>query len=72
MHNPGVDTVRHAVSLPLLVARCYGACARVTPHVLRLLITPKVLSSERARAELGFAPRYPGIRTGLEATLHGL
>ena len=64
--------VRRAVSLPLLLARCYAACTAITPHVLRLLTTPKVLSSARARRELGFAPRYPGIRTGLEAALRGL
>jgi len=64
--------VRSAVSLPVLVARCYAACAGITPHVLRLLTTPKVLSSEHARGELGFAPHYPGIRTGLEEALRGV
>jgi len=65
---------RRAVYLPLPVARCYAACAslvdgNITPHVLRLLTTPKVLSSERARAELGFVPRYHSIHVGLKEAL---
>jgi nucleoside-diphosphate-sugar epimerase len=69
--------VRRAVYLPLSVARCYAACASwadrdVTPQVLRLLTTPKVLSSERARLELEFVPRYPGFHAGLKEALSGL
>ncbi|HEY1205286.1 MAG: NAD(P)-dependent oxidoreductase [Bryobacteraceae bacterium] len=69
--------VRRAIYLPLPVARCYAALASwadraVTPHVLRLLTTPKVLSSARIRDELGFVPRYPAFRAGLEEALRGL
>jgi len=68
--------VRHAIYLPLPVARGYAACAswvdaNITPHVLRLLTTPKVLSSERARAELGFVPRYPSFLEGLKEVFRG-
>src|SRR5208282_1064404 len=67
---------RRAVYLPLPVARCYAACASwvdraITPHVLRLVTTPKVLSSERARVELGFIPRYHSIHAGLKEALSG-
>jgi nucleoside-diphosphate-sugar epimerase len=44
----------------------------LTGHALRLLTTPKALSNRRIVAELGFKPRYPDWRAGLEATLHGL
>jgi nucleoside-diphosphate-sugar epimerase len=69
--------VRRTVYLPWPVARCYAACASwadpaVTPHVLRLLTTPKVLSIARARDELGFVPRYPAFHAGLEEALRGL
>ena len=68
---------RRAVYLPLAVARCYAACvswadATVTPRVLRLLTTPKVLSSARARDELGFVPRYPAFDAGLLEALGAL
>jgi UDP-glucose 4-epimerase len=68
---------RRAVYLPRPLARCYAACAgwadaAITPHVLRLLTTPKVLSSARARDELGFAPRYPAFGAGLAEALRGL
>jgi nucleoside-diphosphate-sugar epimerase len=67
---------RRAVYLPLPVARCYAVCASwvdraITPHVLPLMTTPKVLSSERARVELGFIPRYHSIHAGLKEALSG-
>ena len=74
---------RGARHLPQPAARCYAACASwvdrlrgrgeaVTPHVLRLLTTPKVLSSARLREQLGFAPRYPAFHSGLEEALGDL
>jgi nucleoside-diphosphate-sugar epimerase len=74
---------RRALYLPKLPARCYaklewwkdrvlGRPAAVTPYILRLLITPKVLSSARLRGQLGFEPRYPAIDSGLEEALVGL
>jgi hypothetical protein len=44
----------------------------VTPYVLRLLTTPKVLLSARLRDRLGFEPLYPSIDSGLEEALGGL
>ena len=74
---------RQACYLPKWVARCYAACAwgagrmlgrspAVTPYVLRLLTTPKVLVSARLRDRLGFEPRYPSIDSGLEEVLGGV
>jgi len=42
----------------------------VTPQVLRLLVTPKVMSSRRFHDELGFTPQYPNIYAGLKEVLH--
>jgi nucleoside-diphosphate-sugar epimerase len=44
----------------------------LTGHALRLLTTPKALSNQRIVQDLGFMPRFPNIRSGLEDTLHGL
>jgi nucleoside-diphosphate-sugar epimerase len=44
----------------------------LTVHALQLLTTPKALSNRRIKKDLGFIPRYPNFRHGLEATLHGL
>jgi nucleoside-diphosphate-sugar epimerase len=44
----------------------------LTSHALRLLTTPKVLWNRAIKQELGFAPRFPDYRSGLEASLHGL
>jgi nucleoside-diphosphate-sugar epimerase len=46
--------------------------AAVTPYILRLLTTPKVLSSARLRDQVGFQPRYPAIDGGLQEALVGL
>lgn len=43
--------------------------ASVTPYVLRLLITSKVLSCARLQEDMGYVPRYPDIRTGLKVAL---
>ena len=43
----------------------------VTPQVLRLLVTPKVMSSKRLHDEFGFTPQYPNIYAGLKEVLHG-
>lgn len=44
----------------------------LTRHALRLLTTPKALSIDRITRELGYAPRWPGIRDGLKDVLNGL
>ena len=49
--------------------RLFGRPPNITPHVLRLLATPKVLSSKRLAEELGFAPQYPNIYAGLKEAL---
>jgi nucleoside-diphosphate-sugar epimerase len=46
-----------------------GKPADVTPHLLRLLTTPKVMSNRRLREELGFVPQYTSIHTGLTDAL---
>ncbi len=43
----------------------------ITPQTLRLLVTPKVMSSKRLQDELGFVPQYPNIYVGLKEVLHG-
>ncbi|MGO9097750.1 MAG: NAD-dependent epimerase/dehydratase family protein [Bryobacteraceae bacterium] len=74
---------RRALYLPEWAARCYARLGwsadrlfhrpeAVTPYVLQLLTTPKVLSSARLRDQLGFRPQYPAIRSGLEEALIGL
>ena len=74
---------QRALYLPEWVARCYARLEwstdrlfcrpeAVTPYVLRLLTTPKVLSSVRLRDQLGFRPQYPAIDSGLEEALIGL
>jgi nucleoside-diphosphate-sugar epimerase len=75
-------SVRGAYYLPKYAAYCYAAAASwadrlmgrpadITPQVLRLLVTPKVMSGLRLREELGFIPRYTNIRVGLKQTLRG-
>ena len=44
----------------------------LTSHALRLLTTPKAMSTQKIKSELGFAPRFPNFRCGLEASLDGL
>lgn len=44
----------------------------LTCHALRLLTTPKALSNGQIVQDLGFRPRFPNIRSGLEDTLYGL
>ena len=71
---------RGPLYLPRPVAMCYaasvewaariaGRSAAISPNVLRLLTTPKVLSSRRIREELGFIPKFPDFRTGLRNAL---
>lgn len=48
-----------------------GKPANVTPHLLRLLMTPKVMSTRHLREELGFVPRYTNIHIGLKDALGG-
>jgi UDP-glucose 4-epimerase len=70
----GVQSVYH---LPKPIAYCYasvmswmdklfGRPVNITPHLLRLLVTPKVMSSARIKEELGFVPKYPNIYIGLK------
>src|SRR5579864_873960 len=74
---------RHPLFLPrpLLYAYMLGHqlrsrfCGRqpvLTGHALRLLTTPKALSNHKIKSELGFQPRFPNFRCGLEASLDGL
>ena len=75
-------STRRAFSLPKPIARGYALAlswadqvrrkpVSVTPHVVRLLTTPKVLLCTRARENLGFVPRYPDFKMGLKETLRG-
>jgi nucleoside-diphosphate-sugar epimerase len=72
--------VRSVYYLPKPLAYCYaagsswmdnflGRPANITPHLLRLLVTPKVMSSAHLREELGFVPRYTNIHIGLKDAL---
>ena len=60
----------------MLGHRCASSLAGRTPvltsYALRLLTTPKVLSSGKIKRELGFSPQFPDFRFGLEEALHGL
>ncbi len=73
---------RSAYYLPKPAAYCYAACASwmdrllgkpaaITPQVLRLLLTPKVMSSVHLREELGFVTQYTNFQTGLKEALLG-
>ena len=73
-------SVRRPYYLPKPAAYAYASCiswldrffgrpANITPQVLRLLITPKVMSSIRLRDELGFVPRYTNIHLGLKEAI---
>ena len=44
----------------------------LTSHAIRLLTTPKPLSTKTIKLELGFTPQFQNIRCGLEASLDGL
>jgi nucleoside-diphosphate-sugar epimerase len=74
---------RHAMFLPHAFARCYAALecwtsrllrrpSAITPRVLQLLTTPKVLSSRKIRECLGFMPRYPNLECGLREAIGGI
>jgi len=52
-----------------LVDRLFGRPPTITPQVLRLLVTPKVLSSKCLHEQLGFVPQYPNIHIGLKEAL---
>jgi nucleoside-diphosphate-sugar epimerase len=52
--------------------RLFGKSPNITPQVLRLLVTPKVLSSKRMNEQLGYAPQYPNIYAGLKEALRNL
>lgn len=55
-----------------LAARAAGQPPVVTGHVVRLLTTPKALSNDRLRRDVGFEFLYPDCRTGLKEALDGL
>jgi len=44
----------------------------LTRHAVRLLTTPKAMSNRAIKRALGFAPQFPDLRSGLEASLDGL
>jgi len=44
----------------------------LTRHAVRLLTTPKPLSIDKIGRELGYAPRWSGIRSGLKDVLNGV
>ena len=52
--------------------RMFGRSPNITPQVLRLLVTPKVLSSICVHEQLGFVPHYPNIYIGLKEALRNL
>lgn len=52
--------------------RMFGRSPNITPQVLRLLVTPKVLSSICLHEQLGFVPHYPNIYIGLKEALRNL
>jgi nucleoside-diphosphate-sugar epimerase len=69
--------------LPMSLVKTYAAASTLgcrlvrrepvlTPHALRLIITPKLLSNARAKHELGFQPHYASYPDGLEEALCGL
>jgi nucleoside-diphosphate-sugar epimerase len=79
----GMLGVRPPVALPWVAARAYAAAVALadrlrereptlTRHALRLLATPKAMSNARLRRELGFRPRFPDYRQGLEQALYGI
>ena len=51
------------------VDRLFGRPPNITPQVLRLLVTPKVLSSKRLLKQIGFVPQYSNIYTGLKEAM---
>jgi len=53
----------HPIAVPLWLLRL------VSPYLARMLAIRLPLSNARARAELGWRPRYPNIRAGLSQTL---
>jgi nucleoside-diphosphate-sugar epimerase len=53
-------------------SRLAGGEPILTRHSIGLLTTPKVLSNQKIKEQLGFAPRFPNFRTGLETTLDGV
>jgi nucleoside-diphosphate-sugar epimerase len=74
--------VRSAYYLPNQIAYFYAAFAswknrilgkptNVTPYLLRLLITPKVMSSVQLKEQLGFTPQYKNIYSGLKEAFGG-
>jgi UDP-glucose 4-epimerase len=71
---------RRATFLPYTLARCYALFewwgsrllrrpGAVTPWVLKLVTTPKVLSCRRIQVQLGFTPKYQRIECGLREAL---
>jgi nucleoside-diphosphate-sugar epimerase len=52
-----------------LASRLMGREPVLTPHALRLITTPKLLSNARAKHDLGFQPQYASYSEGLEEAL---
>ena len=74
---------RPPIFLPRPLAYAYMLCHQfknriahdepvLTAHALQLLTTPKALSNQKIKQDLGFTLRFPDFRRGLEAILHGL
>jgi nucleoside-diphosphate-sugar epimerase len=49
--------------------RMFGRPPNITPNVLRLLVTPKVMSSDLIKKELGFTAQYSDIYAGLKEAI---
>jgi nucleoside-diphosphate-sugar epimerase len=73
--------VKKTYNLPKPIAYGYAACvsgfnkllgrpASITPQVLRLLVTPKIISNAKVKEHLGFVPKYPGFQSGLKEALN--
>jgi nucleoside-diphosphate-sugar epimerase len=67
-----VSLVKAYAVISTLANQFTGRDPVLTLHALRLITTPKLLSSVRARRELQFQPRYPDYLSGLEEALRGL
>ena len=61
--------VKLYASASTLGCRLAGQEPVLTPHALRLITTPKLLSNARAKRQLEFQPRYTHYSDGLEEAL---
>jgi nucleoside-diphosphate-sugar epimerase len=61
--------VKLYASASTLGCRLVGQEPVLTPHALRLITTPKLLSNAQAKHDLGFQPQYATYSEGLEEAL---